>query len=271
MKVWTNTNTLDGLIDDLVITSSKQEAEVALLGSKPITLDEFPNLKGIFRAGVGSDNVPIEEAKKRGIKVEFPSEKTINFILEETANFACYLIMRMLYINVGSLSPWEKYNRSFLGNRKLLIIGKGKIGTMVMNKLGSMLKILTYDVSINSQDELEQMIKDADCISLHIPASPENKGFFGASKLSLMKNGASLINTARGSVVDEDALFKELESERIYAAFDVYWKEPYEGKLKKFHPDRFFMTPHVASTCDEFLRGSAEDLRKLVQKLKNIK
>jgi phosphoglycerate dehydrogenase-like enzyme len=78
-----------------------------------------------------------------------------------------------------------------------------------------------------------------------------------------------LINTARGALVSEEALYRELENQRLYAAFDVYWQEPYEGKLKKFYPHRFFMTPHVASTCDAYLKGSARDFREFLKEVED--
>ena len=67
--------------------------------------------------------------------------------------------------------------------------------------------------------------------------------------------------------MDEHALFTELQNGRIRAAFDVYWQEPYMGKLKEFYPERFFMTPHVASTCAEFLDGCRKDLDQLISEL----
>jgi len=267
MKIWTNTKTLDGLIDDLEFTSDKNEAELALLGSKPIDIREFPKLRGIFRVGVSLTNVPVEEAENRGIIVRIPSEETAKFIYEETANFTCYLILRMLYQNVGSIDPWVKYNRTFLNNRNLLIIGMGKIGSMVAEKMKKLMDILTYDILFNSESELKALIEKADCISIHIPDTPENKSFFNAEKLSWMRDQAILINTARGPIVDEDALYDEIKKGRIRAAFDVFWEEPYYGKLKEFYPDRFFMSPHVGSTCNEFLRGAAEDLRKMIREL----
>ena len=75
-----------------------------------------------------------------------------------------------------------------------------------------------------------------------------------------MKKNAILINTARGPIVDEDALYAELKNKRLIAAFDVFWQEPYYGRLKDFHPDFFYMSPHVASTCIEFLKGCRSDL-----------
>jgi phosphoglycerate dehydrogenase-like enzyme len=267
MRIWKNTKTLDGLIDDLTITEDKQEADIALIGGKTIDVSEFPKLKCIFRAGISKDNLPFEEAAKRGVTVSLPSEQTSNYILEETANFTCYLILKMLYMNVGTVSQWVKNSRPALGSRNLLLIGLGRIGLMVKNKMKPFLEVTTYDSLSNSQNELKEMISKADCISLHIPNSPENKDFLDKEKLSWMKDDSVLINTARGPIVSETALYGELKNKRIYAAFDVYWKEPYEGKLKEFYPDRFFMTPHVASTCNAFLEGAAKDLRKLIIKL----
>jgi phosphoglycerate dehydrogenase-like enzyme len=269
IKIWKNTKTLDGQVDDLTFTDYKKEADIALLGSKPVRPEEFPKLKGIFRAGVGRDNFPIKEADRRGIKVAFPSPRTIEFIYEETANFTCYLILKMLYAHVGTLSPWEKFPRGGLQNKILLVIGKGNIGKQVWEKMKAFMKVNTYDVMENSPTELISMLKEADVVSLHIPNLPENKNFVDAEKLALMKDHSILINIARGALVSKEALYRELEKQRLYAAFDVYWQEPYEGKLKKIHPDRFFMTPHVASTCDAFLRGTTDDLRLFLKEVEN--
>jgi phosphoglycerate dehydrogenase-like enzyme len=92
MKIWKNTSTLDGFDDGLNFTESKNEAEIALLGSKPINLEEMPKLKGIFRAGISRDNVPEKDALTRGVIVRYPSDETINIIYEETAMFTCGLI-----------------------------------------------------------------------------------------------------------------------------------------------------------------------------------
>lgn len=268
MKIWKQTKTLDGLIDDINIAKSKDEADIVLTGGKTVNLKKYPNLKGIFRCGVTKTGLPYEEAEKRSVKIGFPSEQTIEFIYEETANFCSYLILKMLYKQIGTLDPWVKYNRNLLNNRKVLIIGMGKIGSKVTKKLDKLVQIETFDITSNKKDELEDLIRSADCVSLHIPNTPENKSFFNKEKLLWMKDGSAIVNTARGPIVDEDDLYEELKKERIYAAFDVYWEEPYNGKLKKFHPERFFMTPHIASTCDEFLDGTAEDFRKFLKEIK---
>ena len=99
------------------------------------------------------------------------------------------------------------------------------------------------------------------------PAAEPAKGAPNAEKLGWLKDGAALVNTARGAVVDEDALYRELASSRLRAAFDVFWKEPYRGRLLELPTDRFLVTPHVASTCREFVTGTAEDFRAFLRTL----
>ena len=97
MLIWKNTTTLDGFDVGLKFTDSKLDAEIALLGSKVIELNDFQNLKGIFRAGIGQDNVPEKEAYRRGIEICYPSDQTSKIIFEETAHFTCAQILKMLY------------------------------------------------------------------------------------------------------------------------------------------------------------------------------
>jgi len=267
MKIWKNTKTLDGLLPELINEVDAANAEIAVIGGTPIDLSIMPKLKTIFKCGVGTDNVPFEEAKARGIEVVLPSEKTKAYIFEETANFSVYLIMRMLYSDLGSVEGWEKKKRTFLGKKKVLVIGLGNIGKRVNAKLNTLTTTLTYDSIQNEEDELKGLIRQADAITLHLPLIENTRGFFNAEKLSWMKNGAILINTARAPIVDELSLYEEIKNGRIFAGFDVFWHEPYQGILKEFHPDRFHMTPHVASNCRDFLNGLAEDFKNLQKKL----
>jgi len=264
MLIWKNTATLDGYDNGLQFTVSKKDADIAILGGKSINLNEFTNLRGIFRAGISQDNVPEKEAKEKNIVVRYPSNKTVNIIFEETASFTCNLIFRMLFSNIGTIDPWKKVPRQQLSQKILLVIGIGKIGSRVANLMKPFMHVTTFDISDNESSELKSLMLEADCVTIHIPNSKNNISFINAEKLSWMKNGAVLINTARGAIVDEDALYVELQSGRLLAAFDVYWQEPYEGKLKDLYPDRFLMTPHVASTCSSFLEGCREDINKLI-------
>lgn len=267
MKIWKQTKTLDGLIDDLEIAKTKEGADVVLTGGKTVVLDEYPHLKGIFRCGVTRTGLPYQEAAKRSVKIGFPSDKTANYIYEETADFTCYLILWMLYGKVGTIDPWVKYSRTALVNKNLLVLGMGKIGSKVYDKMQKFMKVDHFDIRKHSSVDLPEKISIADCITLHIPSTDENREFFNKERLKLMKDNAVLVNTARGLIVSEDALYEEIKNSRLRAAFDVYWKEPYLGKLKQFHPDKFFMTPHTASTSNEFLKGTANDFREFLKTL----
>ncbi len=222
MNIWKNTATLDGYDEGLSFTEHKEKAEIALLGSKPIDLLEFPNLKGIFRAGIGKDNVPEMIAAEKGILVRYPSQETINMIFDETASFTCSLIFRMLYNYVGAIDLWYKYDRPSLTAKTLLIIGKGNIGQRVVQYMQPFMRVVTFDILHNKESDLNELISQADCITLHIPKVDENEAFFNGEKLAAMKDGAILVNTARGSIVDEAALFAEISSGRLRAAFDVF-------------------------------------------------
>jgi len=267
MKIWKNTNTLDDYDEGLNFTENYDEASIALMGSKKIQLDSFSKLKGIFRAGIGKDNVPEAEAIKKGIIIKYPSKETINIIYNETAAFTCSLIFKMLYSDLGTIKPWKKYDRLELSKKNLLVIGLGNIGQRVVKYMSSFMFVSSFDIINNNIDELKKMINRADCITIHIPKSKSNINFFDEEKLSLMKDHSILINTSRASIVDEISLYKEIKSNRLRAAFDVFWEEPYYGVLTEFDPYKFLMSPHVASTCVGFLKGCRKDLDNMIKEL----
>jgi len=270
LKIWKNTDIIDDYVQDLNFTEIKKEADIAALGGKTIDLAVFPNLKGIFRIGVGMENVPVSEAKRKGIRVQLPSEETKEYIYDETANFSCYLIFRMLFKNYGMIDPWVRKPRIAMKEKKLLVIGAGHIGGKVVEKMRPFIRIDTFDTLYNSLDELDEKMTEADCVTLHIPLTPETNGFLDKRRLSLMKDDAVLINTSRGPIVSEGALFDEINSGRIAAAFDVFWSKPYLGKLKSFHPERFFMTPHAGSYCESYLRLAGRDLLIFAKEMESV-
>ena len=271
MKIYKATNTLDGYLPELNYTTEKAEAEMILVGGKKFEVGEFPKLKGVFKTGVGTDNLPFEEAKQRGVEIRLPSEATCDTIYEETADFACHLILRGLYSGVGEWASWKKVDRPMLAGQKLLVIGAGRIGGRVARKMKAFLNVATYDAAVDSAENLPSLLGAADCVSLHIPLSADTKNFMNSEKLAWMKPWALLVNTARGPVVDEDALYNALNARKIRAAFDVFWQEPYKGKLMEFAPERFMVTPHVASTCREFLEGCAKDFLAFQRDLTQIR
>lgn len=269
MKTWKNTATLDGYIEELVTPAAAAEAELAIIGGKPIDLDAMPKLRGILKCGIGKDNLPEEEARRRGIQVRIASAATADIIFEETANFACKLIFDRAFAGAGELETWKKTQRRALREQRLLVLGHGNIGRRVAQKMAAFMPVDTYDPVANAIEELPDLMRTADYVSLHVPLLPSTEGFIDAEKLSWLKDGACLVNTARGPVVDEAALLAEIQAGRLRAAFDVFWQEPYHGPLRAFHPDRFLMTPHVSSTCTAFLQGLRSDLQTLISDLKS--
>lgn len=269
MKIWKNTNTLDGLTSLVDSIATSAEAEVAVLGSRPIQLDEFPRLRAIFKCGVGTDNIPFEVCGERGIKIGMPSEQTKSIIYEETANYAVFLLLRQLYSDVGNWERWEKRSRSFLGNQTILLLGQGNIGQRVKRKLTPLCRVTTYDILHQSPTELRPLMEQADAISLHIPLDANNRHFLDREKLSWLGDGTLIVNTARGPVVEEEALYRECSAGRLRAALDVFWKEPYHGPLAQLPPNQVYCSPHVASTCEDFLLGLASDLEAFLPTLEN--
>jgi phosphoglycerate dehydrogenase-like enzyme len=257
--IWTNTATLVGFIPGLSRAATPAQAEIALIGSKPLPIDDMPLLRGIFRCGVGTDNIPTEICQARGIEVRMPSEATIRYIHEETANFATLLVLRMLYRDIGTLDPWVKTPRPFLGDRRVLVVGTGRIGSMVAAKLRSLVDVCTYDSATDPPEKLTDLLPTVDCVTLHIPLTDATEGWIDAAWLAQLSDGTALVNTARGRIVDESALLAEVSWGRLTAAFDVYWQEPYRGPLRAHHPEGFLMSPHVASTNAAFLKGLAGD------------
>lgn len=258
--IWKNTKILDEFLDESKITEEKEKAEILLIGGgNPIDISDFPNAKKAFRAGVGTDNINFSN-----IPVRLPSEKTKSLIYEETANFACFLMFRMLYEGIGNLDSWKGVSRNTMKRKTLLVIGKGNIGGRVCEKMSSFMNVESYDAKDDAGYHLPVSLDKSDIISLHIPYNNENKNRIDKDFLDKIKNDAIIINTARGGVVNEDDLYDKMKTSEIRVAFDVFWNEPYSGKLMEFYPDRFYATPHIASSCKEFFEDCFKDFNLFI-------
>ena len=270
MKVFFNTKAFDCLSEKhkLDITTDASEAELAVLGAKTIKFSEFRNLKAIYRFGVGHENIPADLIKKGTPPVFFPSEQTKKILYESTVNFTVFLVFHMYYLaTVGLVDTWEKYTRNFLTNQNLLVIGLGNIGNRVAEKMKQFMNVNTYDTQYNKYSELRPLVETADIITLHIPLSDKTRNFIDSEKLSWMRDDAILINTARGGLVDDEALYQKIVNSRFRAAFDVFWHEPYNGKLKSLGKSKFFMTPHTSSQTIEYIKEGFKDTLRIIKKL----
>jgi D-3-phosphoglycerate dehydrogenase len=173
----------------------------------------------------------------------------------------------MYYYKVrGDVGTWEKTTRNLISSKKCLIIGCGNIGSRVYEKLMPFLSVKKYDVKYNSPSDLKRLVEEADIISVHIPLNEQTRGFFDSEKLSWIKNDAVIVNTSRGAVFEEKALYKRLMGSDIGAAFDVFWKEPYHGRLKDLGKDKFLMTPHTSSQTLEYVESGFKDILDIIKK-----
>ena len=237
------------------------DAEILIAGTEPITakvMDAAPHLKLISRVGIGLDNVDLLAARQRGITVSYTPEAPAPAVAELTIG----LILSLLrYTHVSNLQmhrgQWERLMGRRIPEVTIGIIGTGRIGSRVLRRLavfGSP-RILVNDLDPrpNLVPELrlewvgkEQIYREADVISLHLPLTQQTRGMIGRAELEQMKPDALIINTARGGIIDEGDLYEVLKSGHLGgAAIDVFEQEPYAGPLGEI--DRCVLTSHMGS------------------------
>ncbi len=248
--------------DGIVVRSrTKLTAEV---------LNQATNLKVIGRAGVGLDNIDRKKASEMGIEVlntpEAPSITVAEFALGLMFSLARYISIADRTMHMGE---WNKsqYLGYTLYGKKLGLIGFGNIA----KKLATRAMALGMNVGVYSRfsagpkavqeakdmgcevyPSVEELLKLADIISLHLPATPQTENIINENTINMMKQNTIIINTARGQLIDDSALIKALKENKIGgAALDVYKKEPLDNKdLLKFE-ENLILTPHIASQSKE--------------------
>ena len=258
-----------GDYEALVVRSQTQvSAKVIEAGKK---------LQVIARAGVGVDNIDVEEATRRGIVVvNAPTGNTIS-AAEHTIALMLALARHIPQANAMLKSGvWQRSD--FMGievrNKTLGIIGLGNVGSEVARRArGLEMKLIAYDPFIsadyahNLQVELvslEQLIRESDFITLHLPLTASTKALIGAKELALVKPTVRIINTARGGLVDEEALAKAVKEKRVAgAAIDVFSSEP-TTKSVLFENDDIIVTPHLGASTTEAQAMAAKDIAKQI-------
>lgn len=216
-----------------------------------------PELEVIGRCGVGLDNVDVPEATSRGIKVMNAPGANAGTIAEHTLSLML-MLMRNMYESVYQVKQdnwnWRnQYAGDELSGKTLGILGMGNIGKRVA-KLGEAFGMNVVYWSRSKQDlsydylSMNEVLQQSDVVSLHLPFTKETGEILGADQLALMKSGALLINTARGALVNQDALVKALDEGGIFGyAADVLPKEPPVAGDPIVHHPRALITPHCGS------------------------
>ena len=260
---------------DIYIQKIKEaNALISLLSDKidKELLENAPKLKIIAQYAVGYDNIDLQECTKRGIYVT----NTPGVLSEAVAELTMALILAITkriveadkFVRSGE---WEKTRTAwhpelFLGldlkGKTLGIIGLGSIGLEVARRAkGFGMKIIYYSRKRKKRAErelgaeyksLEELLMESDIVSIHVPLTDETYHLIDEEKLKLMKKSAYLINTSRGKVVDEKALYKALKNRDIAgAALDVFYEEPTPKNNPLLELDNVVVTPHIGSAGKE--------------------
>ncbi len=249
-------------------------------------ISSSPNLRVISTMSVGYDHIDVQFAREQGIKVTY----TPGVLTETTADLAFTLLMstsRRIFEANRSIyeGKWKGWAPLFMAGRdiygaKLGIVGMGRIGkAMVRRAKGFNMKISYYSRSRKKEMEqqegitykpLEVLLQESDFISLHLPGNSDTYHLIDTKELALMKPTAILINTARGSVVNEKALLAALQEDRIRGAgLDVFEREPVDPKHPLLALPNVLALPHIGSASVEtrfkMAMIAAEDLVKGLQ------
>jgi D-3-phosphoglycerate dehydrogenase / 2-oxoglutarate reductase len=231
----------------------------------PELIERAGRLKVIGRAGTGVDNVDIPAATRRGIVVANAPESNSVAAAEHTLALTLALSRNVPQAH-ASLSDgvWErsKFKGAELYGKTLGVIGFGRIGQLVAKRAqGFEMDVVGFDKFVSAErfrelgvegaESLEELLGRADIVTLHVPKTPETVGLIDSNAIAAMKDGARLVNCARGELVDLDAVLAGLESGKLGgAALDVFPSEPFTEHLL-FGRDDVVLTPHLGASTAE--------------------
>ncbi|MBI4730553.1 MAG: D-2-hydroxyacid dehydrogenase [Chloroflexi bacterium] len=242
-------------------------------------IDVCPNLKVIVRGGVGLDTIDADYARSKGITV-MNTPKASSASVAELAIGYMFMLARSLYKASSTMKAekWEKkaFEGDEIGGKTLGLIGIGNIGKEVAKRASALgMTVLAYDPYVKEAESvrlvtLDDVLAQADYISLHLPKTKESADMIGAPQFGKMKPGVRIVNCARGGIINEQALFEALTSGKVAgAALDVFSEEPpTDWKLAKL--ENVICSPHIgAATKEAQGRVGAEVAEKLIEFAKN--
>lgn len=224
-------------------------------------LNNLASLKCISRSGVGIDNIDMETAKKRGITVLNTPDVVVQPVAEMTIAMIFDLLRFLtLHTNLLKSGQWKRRAGHLLRGRRVGIIGLGRIGRNVSETLKALgADVEGYDIYPDRAwadrhavkiTSLPHILKTSDILCIHVSVLKETPLVLGEAEISQMKKGSIVINTSRGQVIDEAALYKALKSGHLAGAgLDVFSSEPYNGPLCEL--DNVVLTPHISTLTEE--------------------
>ncbi len=253
--------------EDRMIAAARDADALIPLLDNPVTarvLDASPKLKVVAQCAVGYDNIDLDAARVRGIVVT----NTPGVLTEATADFTFALLLAVArhvlaadrYVREGRFRRWETMllHGMELSGKTLGIVGLGRIGQAVARRaLGFGMKVRYHNrrranptverMCVARYATMDDLLAESDVVTIHCPLNDDSRHLFDAAAFAKMKPTALLVNTARGPIVDEEALVEALRAGRIAGAgLDVYEHEPevHPGLLES---DRVVLAPHLAS------------------------
>lgn len=248
---------------------------------KQALIDVCPNLKVIVRGGVGLDTIDHEYAESKGITV-MNTPRASSASVAELAIGYMFALARSIYKATSSLKAekWDKksFEGDEIGGKTLGVIGFGNIGKEVAIRAKALgMNVVAYDPNAKEvagikQVSLDELLNEADYISLHLPKTEVTANMISKDQFAKMKNGVRIINCARGGIIDENALHEALTNGKVAgAALDVFAEEPpTDWRLLKL--DNVIGSPHIgAATKEAQTRIGAEVAEKLISFSKNGK
>jgi lactate dehydrogenase-like 2-hydroxyacid dehydrogenase len=263
-----------GALADL--DSPRPDVEGVIVSNEPVPLDLLPELRIVANFGVGYDRVGVRACLERGVIVT----NTPGVLDDATADLTLALLLAVrrglvegdrLIRSGGWTGSWaEGAIAEEVAGSTLGIVGLGRIGSAVARRArGFDLRVLytqrrRIDTGLAEYRELHTLLEESDIVTLHIPLTGETDRLIDARRLGLMRDGTCLVNTARGEVVDEEALVAELVSGRLQAGLDVFADEPRVPPELLDLPN-VVLTPHLGSATrrarEAMTRLTVENLR----------
>ncbi len=240
-------------------------AEMILLGTESLTRDDLlklPSLRVVVKYGVGVDNLDLDALSDHGIELRIEPGVNAEFVAEFTLGLAIALSRNIASGNRRLRgAEWVKNGGFNLGGKVFGVVGCGHVGSKVAHLARAFgCQVLLCDIVAKHdlarvlgarEVSFSELMRSSDIISLHTPLTKESRGMIGADELAQFKPSAILLNTARGEIVDWQALTQALRSLKLRgAAFDVFPYEPFvSDELLQF--DNFLATPHIAGNSFE--------------------